>query len=69
MQGADQVTLTTIEDFSAEQWDHLRTPNPIESMFATSRHRTVGTKGALSQDTARLTVFKLTTGAAKPGAS
>ena len=34
-------------------------------MFATVRHRTVRTKGALSQDTARLMVFKLVTAAAK----
>jgi hypothetical protein len=43
----------------AEHWDHLRTSNPIESVFATIRHRTVRTKGALSQDTARLMVFKM----------
>jgi hypothetical protein len=42
-----------------------RTSNPIESVFATVRHRTVRTKGALSQDTARLMVFKLVTAAAK----
>lgn len=35
----------------------LRTSNPIESVFATVRHRTVRTKGALSQKTAKLTVF------------
>ena len=34
-------------------------------MFATARHRTVRTKGALSQDTARLIVFKLVMAAAK----
>ena len=34
-------------------------------MFATVRHRTVRTKGALSQDTARLMVFKLVMAAAK----
>ena len=45
--------------------DHLRTSNPIESVFATVRHRTVRTKGALSQDTARLMVFKLVMAAAK----
>jgi hypothetical protein len=33
--------------------------NPIESVFATVRHRTVRSKGALSQDTARLMVFKM----------
>ena len=39
--------------------------NPIESAFATVRHRTVRMKGALSQDTARLMVFKLIMTAAK----
>jgi len=34
-------------------------------VFATVRHRTVRTKGALSQDTARLMVFKLVIAAAK----
>jgi putative transposase len=57
--------LLTFYDFPAEHWDHLRTSNPIESVFATVRHRTVRTKGALSQDTARLMVFKLVTAAAK----
>jgi putative transposase len=39
--------------------------NPIESAFATVRHRTARMKGALSQDTARLMVFKLIMAAAK----
>jgi transposase-like protein len=43
----------------------LRTSNPIESVFATVRHRTVRTKGALSQKTARLMVYKLVQAAAK----
>jgi len=55
----DRDTLLTFFDFPAEHWDHLRTSNPIESVFATVRHRTVRMKGALSQDTARLMVFKL----------
>ena len=42
-----------------------RVHNPIESVFATVRHRTVRTKGALSQDTARLMVFTLVMAAAK----
>ncbi|TWG92116.1 hypothetical protein L598_005000000170 [Mesorhizobium sp. J18] len=45
--------------------DHLRTSNPIESVFATVRHRTVRTKGSLSHKTARLMVFKLVMAAAK----
>jgi len=61
----DREALLTFYDFPAEHWDHLRTSNPIESVFATVRHRTVRTKGALSQDTARLMVFKLVTAAAK----
>jgi putative transposase len=61
----DCDALLTFYDFPAEHWDHLRTSNPIESVFATVRHRTVRTKGALSQDTARLMVFKLVMAAAK----
>src|SRR5215213_257559 len=61
----DQEALLDFYDFPAEHWDHLRTANPIESVFATVRHRTVRTKGALSQDTARLMVFKLVMAAAK----
>ena len=48
----DRDALLTFYDFPAEHWDHLRTSNPIESVFATVRHRTVRTRGALSQDTA-----------------
>jgi putative transposase len=43
----------------------LRTSNLIESVFATVRHRTVRTKGALSHETAKLMVFKLVTTAMK----
>jgi len=55
----DRNALLAFFDFPAEHWDHLRTANPIESVFATVRHRTVRTKGALSQHTALLMVFKL----------
>ncbi|CAH2606403.1 transposase (plasmid) [Rhodovastum atsumiense] len=61
----DRDALLTFYDFPAEHWDHLRTSNPIESVFSTVRLRTVRTKGALSQDTARLMVFKLVMMAAK----
>ena len=50
----DCQTLLTFFDLPADHWDHLRTSNPIESVFATVRHRTVRMKGALSQDTARV---------------
>jgi putative transposase len=61
----DREALLAFFDFPAEHWDHLRTSNPIESVFATVRHRTVRTKGALSAKTAKLMVFKLVTAAAK----
>ena len=57
--------LLAFYDWPAEHWIHLRTTNPIESVFATVRHRTVRTKGSLSPTTARLMVFKLVMAAAK----
>jgi putative transposase len=61
----DRDALLAFDDVPAEPWDHVRTTNPIESVFATVRHRTVRVKGALSQDTAKLMVFKLITAAAR----
>jgi transposase-like protein len=61
----DREALLGFYDFPAEHWDHLRSSNPIESVFATVRHRTVRTKGALSATTAKLMVFKLVMAASK----
>jgi transposase-like protein len=61
----DRETMLAFYDFPAEHWDHLRTTNPIESVFATVRHRTVRTKGSLSSTTAKLMVFKLVIAASK----
>ena len=61
----DREALLAFFDFPAEHWDHLRTTNPIESVFATVRHRTVRTKGSLSSTTAKLMVFKLVITASK----
>ena len=41
----DFEVLFTFYDFPAKHWIHLRTTNPIESTFATVRHRTRQTKG------------------------
>jgi putative transposase len=60
-----QRALLAFYDWPAEHWIHLRTTNPIESVFATVRHRTVRTKGSLSSTTARLMVFKLVMAASK----
>jgi putative transposase len=59
----DRDALLAFYNFPAEH--HVRTTNPIESVFATVRHRTVRVKGALSQDTAKLMVFKLITAASR----
>ena len=61
----DAEAMLTFFDFPAEHWDHLRTSNPVESVFATVRHRTVRTKGALSQKTVKLMVFSLVRAASK----
>jgi transposase-like protein len=55
----DRDTLLAFYDFPAEHWKHLRTTNPIESTFATVRHRTIRSKGCLSNRTALAMVFKL----------
>jgi len=61
----DKDAMLAFFDFPAEHWGHLRTSNTIESVFATVRHRTVRTKGALSQKTAKLMVFTLILAASK----
>ena len=61
----DRDALLAFYNFPAEHRDHIRTTNPIESVFATVRHRTFRTKGALSQETTKMMVFKLVTAAAK----
>ena len=43
----DRDVLLAFYDFPAEHWKHLRTTNPIESTFATVRHRTIRSKGCL----------------------
>ena len=55
----DRDVLLAFYDFPAEHWKHLRTTNPIESTFATVRHRTIRSKGCLSNRTALAMVFKL----------
>ncbi len=55
----DRDALLAFYDFPAEHWKHLRTTNPIESTFATVRHRTIRAKGCLSNRTALAMVFKL----------
>ena len=55
----DRDALLAFYDFPAEHWVHLRTTNPIESAFATIRHRSDRAKGCLTRATMLAFVFKL----------
>src|SRR3954447_14189030 len=55
----DSEELLAFYDFPAEHWQHLRTTNPIESTFATVRHRTTRTRNCVSRPTFLGLAFKL----------
>lgn len=55
----DRAALLAFYDFPAEHWVHIRTTNPIESSFATLRHRTTRTKNGVSRNTLLGLVFQL----------
>ena len=55
----DKDELLSFYDFPAEHWIHIRTTNPIESTFATVRHRTKKSKNCFSRNTILAATFKL----------
>ncbi len=55
----DLDELLAFYDYPAEHWIHLRTTNPIESTFASVRHRTKVTRGPGSRATGLAMAFKL----------
>jgi len=55
----DLDELLAFYDYPAEHWIHLRTTNPIESTFATVRHRTKITRGPGSRAAGLAMAFKL----------
>jgi transposase-like protein len=55
----DLEELLAFYDYPCEHWVHLRTTNPIESTFATVRHRTKVTKGPGSRAAGLAMAFKL----------
>jgi len=59
----DHEQMFNFYDFPAEHWQHIRTTNPIESTFATVRHRTRQTKGCGSRLATLTMVYKLATAA------
>lgn len=61
----DREVLLRFYDFPAEHWGHLRTTNPIESVFATVRLRTAKTKGSGSRIACLTMTWKLMESASK----
>mgnify|MGYP000367359756 CR=1 FL=1 len=61
----DREVLLTFYDFPAQHWSHVRTTNPIESVFATVRLRHHKTKGSGSRVACLAMVFKLMESASK----
>lgn len=55
----DRTELLAFYDFPAMHWQSIRTTNPIESAFATIRHRTKRSKGCLARDGMLHMLFKL----------
>jgi len=55
----EHYELLTFYDFPAQHWQSIRTSNPIESTFATIRHRTKRSKGCLTRDGMLHMMFKL----------
>jgi putative transposase len=61
----DRAALLTFYDFPAEHWLHVRTTNPIESVFSTVRLRHSKTKGSGSRVACLAMVYKLMESASK----
>ena len=55
----DRVQLMAFYDFPAKHWQSICTTNPIESTFATIRHRTMRAKGCLNRSGMLCMMFKL----------
>jgi len=55
----DREEFMAFFDFPAQHWQSIRTSNPIESAFATIRHRTKWSKGCLTRDGMLHIMFKL----------
>jgi transposase-like protein len=61
----DRDVLLTFYDFPAEHWLHIRTTNPIESVFSTVRLRHDKTKGRGTRSACLTMVYKLMKSASK----
>jgi transposase-like protein len=61
----DKSSMLAFYDYPAENWQHIRTNNPIESVFATVRLRTTKSKNCGSPATTLAMAFKLMEAAQK----
>ena len=57
----DKENMLAFYDFPAEHWQHIRTTNPIESVFASVRLRTTKSKSCGSRKTTLAMSYKLMT--------
>lgn len=57
----DKASMLAFYDFPAEHWQHIRTTNPIESVFASVRLRTTKSKSCGSRKTTLAMTYKLMT--------
>ena len=55
----DKRELMVFYNYPARHWPHIRTTNPIESTFATVKHRTRQSRGCFSRETMVASTFKL----------
>jgi len=55
----DKASMPAFYDYPAGNWQHIRTTNPVESVFATVRLRTTKTKNCGSRTTTLTMAFKL----------
>ncbi len=51
--------MLAFHDYPAENWQHIRTTHPVESVFATVRLRTARTKNCGNRTTTLTMAFKL----------
>ena len=61
----DRETTLAFYDYPAEHWQHIRSTNPIESIFATVRLRMYKTRGCRTAANTEVMAFKLIMAAQK----
>jgi Transposase, Mutator family len=55
----DKASMLAFYDYPTENWQHIRTTNPVESVFATVRLRTTKTRNCGNRTTILAMAFEL----------